>query len=243
MLEVCLKDIRGFFSSLIGYIVIAVFVLLLGLMLWVFPDFSILDYNSASLDQFFFIAPLVFLFLIPAVTMRSFSEEIQNGTIELLITKPISEAGIVLGKYAACLALVLIALLPSVIYYYSVYQLASPIGNVDQGAIIGSYCGLILLAACFVSIGLFCSAYTKNQIIAFLSAVLLCYFLFYTFNYISKLPVFFGKTDDIVQRMGMQYHYDNISRGILDTRDLVYFFSVIFFFNWLTIQKIIKRHG
>ena len=241
MWEVCLKEIRGFFSSLIGYLVIGVFVLILGLMIWVFPDFSILDYNTASLDQFFCTVPLIFMFLIPAITMRSIAEEMQNGTLELLITKPISEVEIVIGKFLACLLLVWIALLPSLIYYYSVYQLASPVGNLDNGAIYGSYLGLLLLSASFVAIGIFSSSLTKNQIIAFLFGVALSYLLFYAFYYFSKLPIFFGKTDDIVQSIGMQDHYDSISRGVVDTRDIIYFFSVIFFFIWLTIQNINQK--
>jgi ABC-2 type transport system permease protein len=233
MLEIFRKELRVFFSSLIGYFVIGVFVLLLGLMLWVFPDFSILEYNSASLDQLFFTAPLIFLFLIPAITMRSFSEELQNGTMELLITKPISYTDIVLGKYFACLVLVIIALFPSLIYYFSIYQLASPIGNVDHGAIIGSYIGLLLLSGAYVSIGLFCSSLTKNQIVAFLIGVVLCFLLFYSFFYFSKLSIFFGKTDDLIQRIGMQHHYESISRGLIDTRDIIYFFSLIFFLSGL----------
>ena len=170
MWEVCLKEIRGFFSSLIGYLVIGVFVLILGLMMWVFPDFSILDYNTASLDQFFFTVPLIFMFLIPAITMRSIAEEMQNGTLELLITKPISEVEIVIGKFLACLLLVWIALLPSLIYYYSVYQLASPVGNLDNGAIYGSYLGLLLLSASFVAIGIFSELPPDNSCFAFSKA-------------------------------------------------------------------------
>lgn len=241
MLEIFRKELRVFFSSLIGYFVIGVFVLLLGLMLWVFPDFSILEYNSASLDQLFFTAPLIFLFLIPAITMRSFSEELQNGTMELLITKPISYTDIVLGKYFACLVLVIIALFPSLIYYFSIYQLASPSGNVDHGAIIGSYIGLLLLSGAYVSIGLFCSSLTKNQIVAFLIGVVLCFLLFYSFFYFSKLSIFFGKTDDLIQRIGMQHHYESISRGLIDTRDIIYFFSLIFFFIWLSILNLQSR--
>jgi ABC-2 type transport system permease protein len=236
-----IKEIHSFFSSLIGYVVIGIFVLLLGLMMWVFPDFSILNYNYASLDQLFSLSPMIFLFLIPAITMRSFSEEIQNGTLEILITKPIRELDIVAGKFLACFALVCISLIPTLLYFYSVYQLGTPKGNIDTGAIIGSYIGLLLLAAAFTSIGIFCSTLFKNQIVAFLCAVALCYGFYFGFFFISKLPVFFGKTDDLVQRLGMDYHFNSLSRGLIDARDVIYFLSVICIFLFLTIESLKRR--
>ena len=168
MKEIFFKEIRGFFSSLIGYLVIGLFIIILGLMMWVFPDSSLLEYNFASLDQLFYLAPIIFLFLIPAITMRSLSEEMSQGTIEILITKPFTETDIVLGKFFACVTLVIIALVPTLIYYISIYRLGSPVGNIDTGSVLGSYIGLLFLAGAFVSIGLFSSSLTKNQIVSFL---------------------------------------------------------------------------
>ncbi|MBK7233905.1 MAG: gliding motility-associated ABC transporter permease subunit GldF [Saprospiraceae bacterium] len=241
MWTIFLKEISAFFSSLIGYVVIAVFLMLMGLLMWVFPDTSILYYNEASLDQLFSVAPLILLFMIPAITMRSFSEELQSGTLEILITKPISETQIVLGKYLASLALALITLLPTLFYYYSVHQLGSPQGNLDSGAILGSYIGLIFLAASFSAIGILGSALNKNQIISFLFSVLMCFLFYYGFYFLSKLPLFYGKTDDLVAMIGMDFHYSSISKGKLDSRDLIYFISIIVFFLWLSIYWIKNR--
>ncbi|MBK9271709.1 MAG: gliding motility-associated ABC transporter permease subunit GldF [Saprospiraceae bacterium] len=236
-----LKEISAFFSSLIGYMVIAVFLMLMGLLMWVFPDTSILYYNEASLDQLFSIAPIILLFMIPAVTMRSFSEELQSGTLEILITKPISESQIVLGKYFASLVLAIITLLPTLFYYYSVHRLGSPVGNLDSGAIAGSYIGLFFLAASFTSIGLYGSTLNKNQIISFLFSILMCFLFYYGFYFLSKLPLFYGKTDDIVAMIGMDFHYNSMSKGKLDSRDFIYFLSIIGFFLWLTIYWIKNR--
>lgn len=235
------KEFTGFLNTLIGYIVIGSFVTILGLVLWVFPDFSLMEYNYASLEQLFALSPMIFLFLIPSITMRSFSEEIHQGTLEILLTKPISEREIVLAKYLSSLALCLFTLLPSLLYYYSIYQLGSPVGNIDSGAVLGSYIGLIFLAAGFCSIGLYTSSLFKNQIIAFLTAVALCYIFYFGFFFISKLPLFFGKTDDIVQMVGMDYHYESMSKGLIDLKDVVYFLSLIIFFIYLTIMSLKKR--
>ncbi len=235
------KEISNYFSLLIAYIVIGIFILLLGLLMWVFPDFSILYYNYASLDQFFNIAPMLFVFIIPALSMRTFSEEIHLGTLESLLTKQLTESEIVLGKFIACLVMTLICLAPSLFYFYTVYELGSPKGNIDTGAIIGSYIGLIFLAAGFVSIGIFSSAISRNQVSAFLIAIMLSFLFYYGFYFISKIPIFFGKVDDIVERFGMEYHYNSISKGFLDSRDLIYFASLTFIFIWLTILWIKKR--
>ncbi|HHM20718.1 MAG TPA: gliding motility-associated ABC transporter permease subunit GldF, partial [Bacteroidetes bacterium] len=183
MLTLFFKEINTFFSSLIGYIVVGVFLVILGLVMFVFPDTSLLNYNYATLDQLFDIAPMVFLFLIPALTMRSFSEEQQTGTIELLATKPLTDWQIVLGKYLANLTLVAFALLPTLLYFYTVHELGSPKGNLDTGAIIGSYIGLFFLAGVFVAIGLFASSLTDNQVIAFLLAVFLCFIFYWGFYF------------------------------------------------------------
>lgn len=241
MFSIFQKELNAFFSSLIGYIVIGVFLLILGLIIWVFPDTSLLNYNYATLDQLFDIAPIIFVFLIPALTMRSFSEENQTGTIELLVTRPISDWSIVLGKYWAVMLLLIFALIPTILYYYTVYQLGSPRGNLDSGAIMGSYFGLIFLAGCFASIGLFASALTKDQISAFVLALFLCFILHWGFFFFSKLPIFVGRVDDIVQMIGIDYHYLSVSRGVIDTRDIVYFLSVIVVFLAMTVTSLERR--
>ena len=241
MLSIFKKEINAFFSSLVGYIVIGVFLVILGLVMFVFPDTSLLNYNYATLDQLFSIAPQIFMFLIPAVTMRSFSEEQQTGTIELLVTRPLKDLEIVMGKFLASLVLILFALIPTLLYYYTVYHLGSPKGNLDSGAIMGSYIGLLFLAMAFIAIGIFASSLSKNQIIAFILSTFLCFFFYSGFNYISNLPVFVGKLDDVIQMIGIDYHYDSISRGILDSRDLIYFISLIVLFIFLTKISLERR--
>lgn len=241
MLAVYRKELHTFFSSLIGYLAIGVFLIILGLIMWVIPSTSVLDYNYATLEQLFGIAPLIFAFLAPAITMRSLSEEHQSGTIELLVTKPLKDFDIVAGKFLAGITLLAFALIPTLLYVYSIYQLGNPKGNLDTGAIMGSYIGLLLLGASFTSMGIFASSLTRLQILAFLLGMLLCLLFFFAFDALSELPVFFGKTDDIVQMIGMKYHYESISRGLLDTRDLVYFISVIATFLFLTNISVGSR--
>lgn len=237
------KEIKAFFSSLIGYIAIGVFLLLLGLLVWVFPDTSILDYGYATLDPMFELAPVIFLFLIPAVTMRAYAEEWQTGTYELLVTRPVTSAQIILAKFFASFVLVIIALLPTLVYWLTAYQLASPVGNLDQGAIMGSYVGLACLGGVFVAIGLFTSAMTNNQIVAFLLGILLCFLVYWGFSYFSRIPVFIGRWDDVIQQFGIEYHYASISRGVIDSRDIIYFLSVISAFLLLTAQAIHQKKG
>ncbi len=241
MYSIFLKEVNTFFSSLIGYLVIGGFLVIMGLIMFVFPDTSLLNYNYASLGQLFEIAPLIFAFLIPAITMRSFSEEQQSGTIELLTTRPLSDLEIVLGKYFAALLLVAFALLPTLLYYYTVYQLGSPPGNIDAGAVAGSYLGLLLLAGAFVAIGVFASSLTDNQIVAFILATTLCFLFHWGFYFFSRLPTFVGRIDDLVQMIGIDYHYESISRGVIDTRDVVYFFSLICFFIAATLVSLGRR--
>ncbi len=225
------KEITSYLSSLVAYVTIGVFLLVLGLFLWVFPDTSILDYGYADLGSLFNTTPYLFMFLIPAITMRSLAEEKKEGTFELLATRPITDWQIVLGKYLACLLLVLLALLPTLVYVYSVFQLGNPVGNLDVGAIIGSYIGLFLLGGSFVAIGIFASSITKNQIIAFTLAVFMSFFLFSGFDSLSGLLSF---QNSEIQNFGINEHYQAISRGVLDTRDLVYFLSLIGLFLLLT---------
>lgn len=241
MFAIFRKEINTFFSSLIGYIVIGVFLLLMGLLLWLFPDFSILDAPYATLDPLFELAPVVFMFLIPAVTMRTFAEENQSGTIELLVTRPLSDWAIVGGKFFASFLLVVFALVPTVLYYITVYRLGAPPGNLDSGGILGSYIGLLFLAGTFVAIGVFASSLTNNQIVAFILATFLCFFIYMAFDFLSRLPVFFGKTDDVVQALGIKFHYDSISRGVVDTRDVIYFLSAIALFLAATVLSLGRR--
>jgi ABC-2 type transport system permease protein len=232
MRALILKEVRGFLGSLIGHIVIVVFLLITGLFLWVFPD-NILDLGYADLGPLFFLAPWVFLFLVPAVTMRSFSEERRTGTIELLLTKPVKGSTVVFAKYIAAVVLVLLALLPTLVYYWSVGDLAVPKWNLDTGGTWGSYIGLLLLAACFTAIGVFASALTDSQIVAFLIAVFLCFVLFMGLDLISSFDAF-GALEGPIKAIGIQQHYQSMSRGVIDLRDVLYFGGVITVFLFLT---------
>ena len=235
------KEISNFLSSLIGIMVIVVFLLITGLFLWVFQsDFNLLTYGYANLDGLFILAPWVFLFLVPAVTMRSFAEENRTGTIEMLSTKPLSEWQIIWAKFLASVVLVLLALIPTAVYYFSVYRLGFPMGNLDTGGILGSYIGLFLLSASFVSIGIFCSSVTNNQILAFILSVFLCGFMYIGFELIYSLSLF-GRIDLFIQRLGMAAHYSSISRGVVDTRDVLYFLSVMAIFLCMTKLVLSRR--
>lgn len=218
----------------------AAFLLVTGLFLWVFPESSILDYGYAGLDSFFNIAPYLFIFLIPAISMRSLAEEKKDGTFELLATRPLSDWDIILGKFLACLSIVIITLIPTIIYYISVYQLGVTQGNIDTGAVIGSYIGLILLASAFTAIGLFCSSLGKNQIISFTLAVVLSYFSLSGFDSISSIISLQGMAS-ILTALGINEHYQSLSRGVLDTRDLIYFLSFSALFLVFTITKLGSR--
>ena len=234
-----LKEVRGFLGSLIGQVVVVVFLLLTGLFLWVFPN-NILDTGYADLAPLFFIAPWVFLFLVPAVTMRSFSEERRTGTIELLLTKPLTEIQLVLAKYIAAVILILFALLPTLVYWYSLHELAMPRGNLDTGGIIGSYIGLLLLACCFGAIGVFASSITDNQVVAFMIAVFLCFFLYLGFDLIASFDAF-GVLEGPIKRIGIQEHYASLSRGVIDLRDVLYFLGTITVFLLLTRTALQSR--
>ena len=241
MFTLFIKEINSFLSSLIGYIVIIVFLLINSLFLWVFNnDFNIMSFGYATFDGLFMVAPFVFLFLIPAITMRSFADEKKSGTIELLLTKPLSDLQIILAKYFACLMLVLFSLLPTLIYFISVYWLGSPVGNMDLGATWGSYIGLLLLGAAFVAIGLFCSSLTDKQVLAFVLSVFFCGFLYIGFDFIYSLDLF-GKIDLFIKSIGMNAHYISLSRGVVDTRDIIYFVSIIVLFILLSKISVEKR--
>lgn len=235
------KEISGFFSSLTGYIVIIVFLLVNSLFMWVFPgEYNILDSGYAGLDTLFFLSPWIFLFLVPAVTMKMIAEEKRLGTIELLYSKPVTERGIVYGKYLASVALVLLALLPGVIYYLSVHHLGEIPGNLDKGGTFGAFIGLFFLAAVYASAGLFASSLTDNQVIAFIIAVLISFFLFMGFDSLAYLPGL--KTiDEFVIGLGINEHYKSISRGVIDLRDIFYFVAVVIIFNEATRLVLMSR--
>lgn len=235
------KEIRSFLSSLIGYIVIAVFLLVIGLFMWIFPgDNNVLDMGYADLNTLFFIAPWVFMFLIPAITMRMFAEEKRTGTLEIIFTKPIGDLSIVLAKYFAGVTLVLFTLLPTLVYYYTVYVLGSPPGNIDTGGTMGSYIGLLMLAACYVAIGLFASSISSNQIVSFLIAAMFSFFMYAGFASLGEYNLL-GPADHVIKQLGIAEHYDSISRGVLDSRDLVYFIALITVFLLLTKTVLNSR--
>ena len=225
MLTILQKEFNAFLNSPVAYVVLGVFLIATGLFVWVFPDSSVLDYGYADLQTLFNLAPWIFLFLIPALTMRTFAEEKKAGTIELLLTRPLTDGQIIGGKYLACLLLALLALVPTLLYYYSVYQLGSPAGNIDSAATVGSYLGLALLAAVFAAIGILASALTRDQIIAFLVAVVGCFLVYSGFD--SLASVLQGSSAYYVSQLGIAAHYRDLSKGLVDSRDLVYFFSVV----------------
>lgn len=239
MWPVCKKELRQFFSSLTGYIAIVVFLLVNGVLLFFFQD-NIFDFGYATLDRFFQLAPWILMLLIPAVNMRSFAEEFRTGTYEILQTRPLSRRQIVLGKYLGSLVVALIAILPTLVYIISIQKLSAGEG-LDMGATIGAYIGLIFLAAVFTSICICCSSFTSNAVVAFIAGLLGCALLYYGFNAISKMPALSNGTDYYVEMTGIDFHYRSISRGLIDSRDIIYFLSVIFLFLALTGRNLSKR--
>ena len=240
MFSILKKELRAFFSNATGYIVIGIFLMLNGLFLWIIPgEFNLLDAGYANVDGLFYLAPWLFLFLCPAVTMRLFAEEKQTGTWELIITKPISKLQLVLGKYFAALILVLAALIPTIIYYISVSYLAEPAGNVDSGAFWGSFIGLGFLATSYVAIGTFSSSLSSNQIISFIAAAIISFFFYYGFEVLSGFLTS-GQSVQFLDTLGIHAHYKSISRGVIDSRDLVYFIILSGGFLGATVTKIRK---
>ena len=239
MWPICKKELRQFFSSLTGYIAIIVFLLVNGLVLFVFRN-NILENGYATLDDFFSFAPWILLLLIPAITMRSFSDEFKGGTFEVLGTRPLSTWQIVTGKFFGSLIVAAIALLPTLVYYFTINSLAATTG-IDSGAAIGSYLGLLLLAGVFTAIGVAISSFTTNSVVAFILSVLACVMLYFGFTAISQLPVFSNGADYFIEMLGINFHYQSISRGVIDTRDVVYFLSLVTFFLLVTRQNLQKR--
>ena len=233
MYAVFKRELFSFLNSAMAYITIGIFLLACGILLWFFPDTSILEYGYAEMDGFFSLVPFLFMFLIPAITMRSFAEERREGTYVLLATRPLTDGQIVCAKYLACVVLVFFSLLPTLVYYYSISELGLPKGNIDTGAVIGSYAGLFLLGSAFAAIGIFASSITKNQIIAFAIAVFICFFAHSGFDSLSKVP-FLANIETTIANLGINEHYQSISRGVMDTRDLIYFLTLIILFLGIT---------
>jgi len=239
MLAILKREINSFFATSVGYLVIAIFLVINGLFLWVFKgDYNILDNGFADLNSFFELAPWVFLFLIPAVTMRAFSDEKKMGTLELLVTKPLSLKSIVLGKYFGAVILICLALIPTLLYVFTISKLGNPVGNWDFGSTVGSYIGLLFLVLAYTSIGIFASTLSKNQIVAFIIAVFLCFFMYYGFEGIASIV----NTSNIsIAALGMKAHFNSVARGVLDTRDIIYFISISVLFLAFTIFKLGKE--
>jgi ABC-2 type transport system permease protein len=239
MWSICKKELRQYFAGLTGYIAIIVFLLVNGLVLFVFEN-NVFDAGYASLDRFFQLAPWILLLLIPAITMRSFSDEFKSGTWEILQTRPLSRRQIILGKYTGSLLVVLIALLPTIIYFFSLQQLSSNEG-VDTGAAIGSYIGLFFLAAVFTAIGICAGSFTSNAVVAFIVSLIACAVLYYGFSAVSNLPALKTGAGYYTEMFGIDFHYRSISRGVIDTRDIIYFLSVIVLLLIVTNRNLLKR--
>lgn len=235
------KELGSFFSNITGYLVAIVFFVLTGLFMWVLPGpLNVLDGGYATLDSLFALAPWVFMFLVPAVTMRTFADETRSGTIELLLTRPISDLRIILGKYFASIVLIIILLIPVLIYYLTVYLLGSPVGNIDLGGTWGSFIGLFFLATVYAAVGIFASSLTSNQIVAFLLAVVICLLLFLGLKTMAQMP-FFANIKHLLLAAGIDEHYSSMSRGVIDSRDLAYFLAVDAIFVVLTRTVLESR--
>lgn len=240
MWSICKKELQQFFSNLTGYIAITLFLLVNGLFLFVLKDSNIFDFGYASLDKFFELAPWILLFLVPAITMRTLADEFKSGTFEILQTKPLTKWQIVMGKYISILIVLLFVILPTFIYIFTIKSLSAQ-GGIDSGGIIGSYIGLFFLAAVFAAIGLCCSGLTSNAVVAFLVSAFVCLILYFGFSALSKLPVFANGMDYYIEMLGIDFHYRSISRGVMDSRDVIYFVSVIFVFLLITVKNLHKK--
>lgn len=241
MYSLYLKEIKSFLSSILGYVFIIVYLIVAGLFLWVFPNINNIIFAGLSdIQGLFTISEMLFIFLVPAITMRSFAEERRSGTLELLFTKPLTDNQIIGSKFLACLTLLVITLIPTLVYVITVYCIGNPIGNIDMGSTWGSYVGLILLGSAFISIGLFASSLTNNQIVAFIVAALLCFIMFFAFDFIYSFDAL-GNFGYFVKTLGVADHYSSISKGVIDSRDLIYFISVNFIFLFGTKIVLLSR--
>lgn len=236
MKAIILKEIKSFFGSPIGYLAIAIFLIINGLFLWVFEgDYNILNSGFADLSPFFTLAPWILLFLIPAITMRSFSDEKKQGTLELLLTKPLSVWQLVKGKFFGALLLIVLAIIPTLIYVWAIYSLGAPLGNIDMGSTIASYFGLLFLIAAYTAIGIFTSTLSENQIVAFILSVFICFVFYFGFEGLATSAPTFSV---LISSLGMQDHFKSMGRGVIDTRDLLYFVSIAVVFLSLTVYKL-----
>jgi ABC-2 type transport system permease protein len=240
MWMICKKEWQQFFGSLTGYLAIIVFLLLNGLLLFVFPDYNLLDFGYASLGNFFNLAPFILLFLVPTITMRSLADEYKSGTFEILKTLPLQPFDIVAGKFFGALLIVVAALLPTIVYTVSLQQLSS-VGGIDIGATIGSYLGLVLLGAVYTAVGICASSFTNNTVVAFIAGAFVCFILYNGFEAVSKLPVFKAGLDYYIEMLGINFHYRSISRGVVELRDIIYFFGLITCLLLITQRNLIKR--
>lgn len=234
--SIFLKELNAYFNSAVAYLIIGVFLVFTGLVTWVFPDSNVLDYGFSDLGSFFQLTPYLFFLLIPALTMRLFADEFRGGTFELLMTKPLGLRQIILGKFAAAWVTIGTALLPTIIYYFSIYKLGNPVGNIDGAAVFGAYSGLFLLAGVFISIGIFASSLTDNQIIAFIIGMALCIFFYEGLHQFAQL--FSGKTQYIIDYMSLQFQFEALGRGLIDSRNVIYLLSICFFFLYCSFIKL-----
>jgi ABC-2 type transport system permease protein len=240
MYQIFKKEFNGFLNSFVAYIAMSVFLIGIGLLMWVFPETSVLNYGFADLETLFSFGPYVFMFLVPAITMRMFADEKKSGTLELLLTKPVTDIQIIMGKYFAGFILVIFSLIPTLLYYFSVYRLGNPPGNIDTAGVIGSYIGLVLLGGVFISIGIFASSLTDNQVISFILALFLCFILYNGFQSIANINIW-GSYSALLEEMGISYHYNYMSKGLIDIRNVVYFLSLIAIMIMLTKLRLSSR--
>lgn len=239
MLAIFRKEVNQFFSSPIAYIVMVVFLTAIGLLFWVFPDTSLLENGYADMGGFFSLTPYVLIFLVPAVTMRSIADEVRTGTLEWLLSKPVSRWGIVVGKFLASWLLVLLTLLPTLIYYVTLYRLGSPVGNIDSAVVFGSYIGLLLLAGVFVAIGLWASSLNDNQVVAFVLGVFFCFLLYVGLGALASLNAL-GSVGYYLSYIALDEQYRALGRGLIDSRNVIFLLSLTFFFLLLTVSRLKK---
>jgi len=240
MYQIFKKEFNGFLNSFVAYIAMSAFLIGIGLLMWVFPETSVLSYGFADLETLFSFGPYVFMFLVPAITMRMFADEKKSGTLELLLTKPLTDIQIILGKYFAGFAIVVFSLIPTLLYYFTVYYLGNPPGNIDTAGVIGSYIGLVLLGGVFISIGIFASSLTDNQVVSFILALFFCFIFYYGFQSIANINIW-GNYSAILEELGMLYHYNYMSKGLIDLGNVIYFLSLITVMIMFTKLRLSSR--